>query len=666
MTISRIILMTALISVFLLCQGCSKTVKKEELLSVEHEFLQYVEIEPNAFTVDEAGALYTSASFKTNEDKTIVSIPTYIHKYDLEGNLVYSHELKDISGSINCMAVEGNKVYFMSSGYNQKGICEVLYCYDLESNSLDRIYEFNYFETSSQLIYEKDRIYILGRKAYSETSVTSSNNGYQSRGEKIVYYSLPDKTVYELGVKNPISMALTETGLLMINAYLDQDGYAMLQYDPEKDAAKVAAKMGSKKIERFAVSEDGDQIIYTSDKNVRGLVLSQLSSIDVEAELYADALSPARNGVYYVKGQVYCESWSGKPVRFSLRNIQKENKAIRYISSGFLTEEPFGCGYSMIRIELEDNKFALKVLAQDKDYDLCVMNTSSYSSYDISKNGVFYPLNDVKGIKEYLDSCFPYVKKAATDENGNIWMLPIGVDIRGLLVNEQSLARDAINLDNNMTYEAFYQMQDKLTKEAFKKINCNSYVIYLSFFGQFFNKQKEFDKTQLQEKLALFQRYNDALPELLSDHLDLKGDFYYSYCRDTSGYQSVLKQVADAASLRFFSMPKLKASDRNIGTCTFLAVNANSGNRKETLAYLADWIKYCMEQKESPLYFKTPVPPKNSLRGSLYELYENGEITFYIDRDVYEDGFFDVVEKGNNIEPYLQETKRKLDTYFNE
>jgi len=661
-----------LVIIVVLCTGCSKKEEDTMLLPVESDFIQYDVKNLSAYTVDEEGALYTTASSILNEDNTFDSkptfdtIPTYIHKYDLEGNLIFSHEFDDSINYINGMAVNGNKVYFTISGSNKEGVCSILYSYDIGANILEHLYDFNYFESARQLIYLEDRVYVLGNNPYSTSSTTNkSEDAYQSKGEKLVYYSLSDKMVYELGVNIPISMALNEDGTLMINGYLDKEGYCMLQYEPKKDSIKVVANFDSGKFENFAVCDYGKKVIYTYDTNSRGLVMSDVSAIEEESEIYADATCFS-NGIYYIKGQVYCTTYSGDLVRFTLNTVQKENRTIRYISPGFQADEPFGCGYSMKRTELEEDKFALKVLAQDKDYDLLLMNSSSYSSYNIRKNGVFYPLNNVEGITEYLDSCFPYVKEAATDEDGNIWMLPIAVDIQGLLVNEESLAKDHIALKDNMTYEEFYQVQEGMTEELYKKANCNSYVIYLSFFAQYFNKQMDLKDGVFRSKLELFQKYDSHMPSLLDSKIDLNGDFLYEYLMQSSSYELFLNQIYDDHDLSVYSMPKLNATDKNSGTCTYLAVNANAKNRKETLAYLADWIKYCMRQEKVPLYFQQPVPEDDTLRGSLYELYENGEITFYIDRDVYVDGFFNVIENGGNTEDYIKETGRKLDAYFNE
>ena len=65
----------------------------------------------------------------------------------------------------------------------------------------------------------------------------------------------------------------------------------------------------------------------------------------------------------------------------------------------------------------------------------------------------FYPLNDIPGIEEYLDRCFPYVREAATKEDGTIWMLPFLVFVDGMLVQEVKFLQDNIIFSDGVTCE---------------------------------------------------------------------------------------------------------------------------------------------------------------------------------------------------------------------
>ena len=663
-----------LIFIILLCVACKKREDDTIVLAVESDFMQYEDENIQAYTVDEEGSLYIVGMAKTNcnhgtdaasaveHSKCLNTI--YLYKYDLEGNMVFSHDFDDSIFLIDGIAVNENKIFLTVPSSNDQGTCLSLYVYHMDTDIMEHLYDFNAFEYAKQIIYLENRIYILGQNHFMRLGDSNDFKGaYKSKGEKLVYYSFEDNKGYDIGVNIPISMSPCDDGTLLINSYLDNEGYCLLKYDSKIDSIKVVASFDTGLFQYFASCGNGNKLIYISHMNLRGLVISDIKSTEVEAEIYSDATT-FNFGIYHVKGQVYCMTKSRAIVRITLDKYCKENPVIKYISPENQVGEPFGCGYSMKRSELEEDKFALKLLSQDKDYDLCFMNTSSSFSYNIRKNGVFYPLNNVEGIGAYLDSCFPYVKEVAINENGDIWMLPIGVDIPGLVVNKEVVAKENIGLKNNMTYEEFYQVQDKMTQELYQKADCSPFLLYQSFFAQFFNKQTGLDYNLLRSKMKLFHKYDSRLPYGNSFYPD--DEFLYDYCKSAFFYEVTLNLTTQERNLEVYAMPKLNATDKNIGTCSFLAVNPNSKNLKETLAYLADLISYTMEQDKIPLHFKQPVKEEGTLRQSIYDLYKNGEITFYMDRDVYVDGFFDVVENGADIEEYIKETKRKLDKYLNE
>ena len=73
-----------------------------------------------------------------------------------------------------------------------------------------------------------------------------------------------------------------------------------------------------------------------------------------------------------------------------------------------------------------------------------------------------------------------------------------------------------------------------------------------------------------------------------------------------------------------------------------------------------------MVQEKMPLFFKDPIPKEATLEKSLYDVYENGDITFCLDENLYWDGFDEVVQKKLSEQEYIEDTDRKLDVYFQE
>ncbi|WOO36611.1 hypothetical protein R2R35_22925 [Anaerocolumna sp. AGMB13020] len=638
-----LILLIALVIV----SGCSRKEEKEMKLPIKTDFLSYSEGMPSAYTVDQNGLVYTARDTykEKNEEFSVI-----IERYDLEGDITASFSLiNSLGSSVEAMAAVDNSLYLTAQESSTEGSFSVLYSLDMLTGKLEKLCELPFLQEIKQLIYLEQRVYILSNR--------------------LIYLSLSDFKTYELGVELPVSIALKEDNSLMIQNSTNSGGYSLLSYNPKKDSLTTVAEYKTGKFVNFAVCGKGEQIIYAYDKNPRGLVLSPVNSLEEEAELYPEAAVYNSNfGIYYVKGQVYCITKKLTLVRFSLDAYLQGDRVLRYISAGYQSDEPFGCGYTMKRTELEDDKFALKVLAQDKDYDLCLMNSDSYFSYNIRENGIFYPLNEVKGINEYLNACYPYVKEAATDEDGNIWMLPIGVDIPGWLVNKNNLEQEDLGLKNNMTYEEFYWVVNSMTGEQKNRSSYNAMVVYMNFISQNYRQSADLNRPDFARTIKLFQQYDSTMPQTINvfDINVLQDKVLFAYIRQSADYENYLQQFKKTKELAVYSMPKQQAGDPNTGSCTFLAVNAGTRYPKEVLSYLEELIAYISSRETSPLYFKGQEKETNGLRSSLEQLYENGEIVFNIDREVYSEGLFKTIEQGGSLTDYIYETQRKLEVYFKE
>ena len=137
----------------------------------------------------------------------------------------------------------------------------------------------------------------------------------------------------------------------------------------------------------------------------------------------------------------------------------------------------------------------------------------------------------------------------------------------------------------------------------------------------------------------------------------------YEYIGTAEFYHAVF--VEEIENRIVYSVPKLNAEDKNYGTCLFLAVNPESDRLEATLQYLADWIAYTMKQPEKPLFFANREVGEDAYEASLYELYQNGEIVFSIDTEIYE-GYDEVLSDVSKLEEYIAETERKLRIYMGE
>ena len=127
------------------------------------------------------------------------------------------------------------------------------------------------------------------------------------------------------------------------------------------------------------------------------------------------------------------------------------------------------------------------------------------------------------------------------------------------------------------------------------------------------------------------------------------------------------KRLKDANSLiGVTAIPKLEKDVRNVGTVTFLAVNPNSENLEATLAYISEFCKYMITQKDTFLLADTSLYTEEPFMKEWYDVYANGSIFFGMDSTVYWDTFWDYIEEKIELEEMIEEIERKRKIYMEE
>jgi len=580
----------------------------------------------------------------------------FFRKCNAKGELEYSKALDSALGAnLKTMAVKDGIVYFVPQVPLEEELCAVLYSYCPETEELTVVKALPYFATVSRIIPMGDCFYLLGTNVIGSFGKTSSS--YEYTGEKVFCYTVSEDKIVELGIEEPIDICAVGEKELCVYAHMGEE-FCLLSYDTSRDTMKVMARTNEYKMANMTLVNGTEDVVYQSSG--RGLVLSSLSDVDVECELYPDGYF-WDNSLCCVNGRVACMTIDKSIVQFNLKDVKKENQVLRYISTGFQMDEPYGCGYEMQRTKLDEDKFALKVMALDKDFDVCLVDSLNSFSYNLERNGVFYPLNDVPGVQEYLNSCFPYVKEAATDEDGNIWMLPIAVNVPGVVVNEDIANDDVFRMSNGMSYEDYFSAFTSLTQEERAKIDTPWVALWNEALRQYFAENTSVDTEEFRALVRVFSEYwEDLQGNGRADYTEM----WHQHVTHGSDYRAYyITQMGENA--RVYEVPKVSSDSKNVGTCLFLAVNPYSNNLDATLSYISSWIAYTMEREDTPLFFKDRVVGDSVYETSLYELYENGEIGFTLDYDVYM-GYDAVLQDISKLEAYIKETERKLKIYLNE
>lgn len=609
-----------------------------------------------AFAAEEDGTVYA-----VNLDVSAQEPEYKLYRFDGQGEREECTSLKSYS-MIEALALsaDGNGVYFTAQT-DEYGSDLCLFEYETENGTITMLCRFPYFDNIKQLVRVGDIFYVLGCSPHWQAEGTPTL-GYSFSGERLVSYSPVTGEQTQLGFGFPVSMAASGTGTLIVCGYMEGDGYCMMEYDPKKDSMQVISRMSEYKFDKFAVSGGGKDVIYDYHTNSRGLVLSDIHQLSVEAELFPDGIT-LKVGPVCVGGRVYCDSIrSGTLVSFPLDAVQRQNREITFITREYgALEAPYGCGYLMTRVELSDEKFTLKVLARDKDYDLCMGDTLADNGSNLRENGVFYPLNDVPGIQEYLERCFPYVREAATKEDGTIWMLPVKVNVFGLVAKREALEESGITLRKDMTWEDYKEMVYGMANGQRELLLISDVFFKKMFSNQYFTHYHTVEN-------ELFANSVAALSEIWKIECGGKAtveNFIFERVSEPKWIESTyMKEQYYGEDAVFVGMPKLEVSDRNLASCIFLAVNPDSARRDEVIAYMGDLIAYQMRREDVP-YF-ADWQGVDALDAAVHEVYENGEIAFAPDPDIYEDGLEELLSGMLPLEEYIRRTEQKLRTYWGE
>ena len=215
-----------------------------------------------------------------------------------------------------------------------------------------------------------------------------------------------------------------------------------------------------------------------------------------------------------------------------------------------------------------------------------------------------------------------------------IWMLPVSVNVFALLAKRATLEENGFALPENMTWEEYRKILLSATKEQTEQIFLTNNMSKLYFCEQYFSHYRTLENDLFAESITALSEIwkTDCGGKVTMENI-LWQPLEQVYWMRPSGKEVPFGLGEDAVVV---SLPKLAAADKNIASCTYLAVNPDSARRDEVLAYLADLIAYLMRGTGMP-YF-TDWTRENMLDEALYEVYANGEIAFAIDRDVYGEG----------------------------
>lgn len=418
--------------------------------------------------------------------------------------------------------------------------------------------------------------------------------------------------------------------------------------------------------------KDQERVIY-SDFSNRKLVSCGIEGGDGEIDFASDLVTTGGNDIQLVGKDCYVlDNASQNIFRMDYEQAVHDNQTIRFCSSEIYSEVPFGCGYQMDSFMLEDEEFALKILAGDRDYDICMMSFGQDFSKNIHDKGAFYPLNELPNVQKYLDSCFPYIKEAARDENGNIWMLPIAVDVPFILYHPENCRELGIQFEDKLSWKVLMDLAGQMyeTKSLRNKYQLNGYQLQGNLLKQY-NSNFGLVKGKASYDTDLFRDICKSLKatdvdapcfmtrmDSMSSYLDLE-EYYDNFYFEEMIYKYEVNDPYPYQLLRAVGVPEIQEGIGNCADCIFLCVNGNSENLEAALDFINTYCSYMLTRKDTFMFqdMDSYAYGDSQLMKDLYEIYSNATIDFELPREIFWEDYQNYLEDKISLEDFIQEVE---------
>ncbi len=519
----------------------------------------------------------------------------------------------------------------------------------------------------------ENELYVLAEDKSKGEIVCNYPNFYDTR---LSVFRIADGNCEKLPVDFPTAVCAEPGGGALI-AGCDDNGYYVMRYKDGSFSEKMRSENINSSI-RAVADVDGEHIVFGSFSfsSAASFYASEIGNI-IPAELIpgmeinGERLC-ARNGFCYFQPSVPLGE-DGKPindgdksgvykiVRIRFSDYYKYNAPMNLLCSRLLRSTPFGCGYAINAVELSDEETALKILSQDRDYDLCCTKTTDTFSYSIKKQGSFYPLNDVRGVSEYLDKCFPPIKEAFTDENGDIWALPLFTDTDFIFGNIGDTDFSQMKLGDFLDY------MDGLTDEEADLTNCDVFTLRYAALAHYVMTHDSFDTAE----------FRDAAEKMKNSALLNRNGTYTP--KVTAQSEKVLMLMTGIDTVRsYFSklyereyrvsgIPCISEPNVIIPDVTFVSVNPASEHLSDALDYIEKLTSYQLTVPNTfILKADEGTYTDSGTVKQMIVLCENARVHFSYPWELYYWDFIDYLEDKISLDDFITEADRKLKTYLNE
>lgn len=592
-----------------------------------------------------------------------------------------------IDGSVTCIDILNGVIYLSAVITSNAGNVCRLYSVGTDGGTAK---ELLLFENASDVrkirASEDGKIYFLAEKRsyekYSETLYTENGEtvDYNYRGEFFGCCGCGGEDYLESDIPYPAAFD-ERNGTVMVYAFEKGTGYYFRDYKSKTDSRTNKLKQ----IEDFElINDDMDYVFAGGTDYIGTLAISGITDgsgiIQVD-----DASYFSRCGSICAENDELCVNALNDPydeyhtvVRYNTAAIGTKEPPVRIISSSYY-KPLFSCGSQIKSERLSSEEFALSVLSLDPSYDLMIMSTREGYADNVRTKGSFYPLNDIPGVSEYIEGCFPSVRGTAVNPDGEIWMLPVSLDVCALVYNARNCAENGITFPTELS--DFLPVIRGIDSEYF---DCSAYLVTEAVFNSYLSANRRFDTESFRALAPLLKEVNAdkafkpntnvnvslALSSKLTDRKLGQSDPFTDRVYENALFTAILQsefqsELAEDENLLAAPLPYASGA-KPCSICSFICVNPNSEHPEETLSYVERLTSYLTRKKDGFVFDDREQFGETPLAQRLYEIYSDSEVYFQIPSEVYYADFMKYCSDEITLDAFITEAGRKLSAYLNE
>lgn len=542
---------------------------------------------------------------------------------------------------------------------------------DLYRNG-EKIYTLSFENAAKDFRIVGEDVYLLyidSAADRSQAPMVSPLKGWN--GEKLIRLRLSDLSVSDVICEYPMLIS-SNSDELWVYGINDDGGYAAPVREGETGER---IPTGTEIPDSFLTVDPSGKYLFTRAAEDATLALcttdpttGQINELMPNVAIFdADGIKARDGYIYYLNQYAYAVN-TNKIERIKQSDYMKDNTPIKLLATNWFSYTPFGCGRTVVESRLSNEEFALTVLSQDGGFDACVLSSAQDFSLNFRDHGSFFALNDVPGVAEYVERCFPALREAVTNADGEIWALPLSMNVPCAIYNTEN-CRSAGFSPNGLTLENLIAETGKLfASEPARRdicISANSAIPLLLRY-ELSGEADVLDGEDFTEKMNFLK--NEISSELFGIDVSIEANnrIYRSFGEEMLVMLADIKQK----QLDFSVNDNIQAADlfegKNPADCVFLCVNPSSDNLSATLEYITALCGYLSTKTNDFMLDDKSLYSDSPYISELFELYRDSEIFFRIPDDILLQPVKQYLQGTLRLDELIAESDRKLSAYLNE